>query len=140
MKFYVAGRVHDWERVRTLIEFLKSRGNICTHDWTRSSQFDENGPKQGEFGTTPLTPEQSSLYAKLDRDGVLECEELFFLGDLDGYTGTLIEVGIALGSRKVVHVIGPTKDCVFYHLPTVRMYNSYHEFFRYHQPPMYVNE
>ena len=117
MKIYVAGKTHDWERVRRVQEACKRLGHTITFDWTET--IEDIGPDVGhEFKT--LTPEFKRECGEKDLLGVTSCELIIALIDHEHVTGTLIEVGIALGLYKEVWLVGtPVRDSVFYYLPQV---------------------
>lgn len=117
---YVASRFHDYERVRSLNDKLAESGWQITHDWTRTDEFGPDGhPCRGDLGEGPLTPDERKHYAALDYFGATEADVLIFYGDLDGYTGALIEVGLTLASGGDVYVIDPSHDSIFWDHPRV---------------------
>lgn len=118
MKIYVAGKTHDWERVRRVQDACKRLGHEITFDWTRT--VESVGPDTGhEFGA--LTPEFKAQCGADDRQGVLDADLTIALIDHEHITGTLIEIGIALGTGREVWLVGqPVRDSVFYYLPEVQ--------------------
>ena len=105
MKFYVAGKFEDKERVRLAQRCIESAGHEITHDWTMAEAF--GGPEE----------------AKDDMDGVRDADALLFVNvdpDLP-YAGSLVEIGMALALDKPVYFINTQHMArnIFYHLPGV---------------------
>ena len=105
MKFYVAGKFEDKERVRLAQDCIVAAGHEITHDWTMAKAF--GGPVE----------------AKDDMEGVKDADALLFVNvdpDLP-YAGSLVEIGMAIALEKPVYFIN-TKHMrrnIFYHLPGV---------------------
>ena len=105
MKFYVAGKFEDKERVRLAQRCIEDAGHEITHDWTTAEAL--GGPDE----------------AKDDMEGVKDADALLFVNvDPDLlYAGSLVEIGMALALDKPVYFINTTHMTrnIFYHLPGV---------------------
>jgi nucleoside 2-deoxyribosyltransferase len=117
MKVYVAGKTHDYERVRRVQAACRRLGHEITFDWTET--VETVGPDAGhEFNK--LTPAFKAECGQKDRQGVMDCDLLIALVDHEHVTGTLIEIGMALSIGREVWLVGkPVRDSVFYYLPEV---------------------
>ena len=109
-KFYVASSLNNKEAVRSVSEYLVSKGYIHTYDWTRNESVS--------------SLEQLREIGQAEKDAVLEADFLIVL--LPGGKGTHIEFGIALGQGKQIYLYSETeeinevgKTSTFYHLPQV---------------------
>ena len=105
MKFYVAGKFEDKERVRLAQSCIEAAGHEITHDWTMAKAF--GGPVE----------------AKDDMEGVKDADALLFVNvdpDLP-YAGSLVEIGMAIALKKPVYFINTNHMVrnIFYHLPGV---------------------
>lgn len=105
MKFYVAGKYEDKERVRRAQRCVVAAGHEVTHDWT-------NAPAEG-----------GRKEAVEDMEGVVAADALLFVNvDPDlRYAGSLVEMGIAVALEKKVYFLNRAhmERNVFYHLPCV---------------------
>jgi len=105
MKFYVAGKFEDKERVRLAQRCIVAAGHEITHDWTMA---------QSVGGRAEAID---------DMEGVRDADALLFVNvDPDLlYAASLVEVGMALALDKPVYFINTTHMArnVFYHLPGV---------------------
>lgn len=110
MKFYVAGKYEDKERVRRAQRCVTAAGHEVTHDWTTAPE--QGGPKEAEE----------------DRQGVVAADALLFVNvDPDlRYAGSLVEIGIAVALEKQVYFLNRAhmERNVFYHLPCVQSVES----------------
>lgn len=110
MKFYVAGKYEDKERVRRAQRCVTDAGHEVTHDWTTAPE--QGGPKEAEE----------------DRQGVVAADALLFVNiDPDlRYAGSLVEIGIAVALEKQVYFLNRAhmERNVFYHLPCVQSAES----------------
>ena len=105
MKFYVAGKFEDKERVRLAQNCIEAAGHEITHDWTMAKAI--GGPDE----------------AKDDMEGVKDADALLFVNVDPGllYAGSLVEIGMAIALDKPVYFINTqhmTRN-IFYHLPGV---------------------
>ena len=105
MKFYVAGKFEDKERVRLAQRCIEAAGHEITHDWTMASAI--GGRAEAED----------------DMEGVKDADALLFV-NVDPnllYAGSLVEIGMALALDKPVYFINTEHMArnVFYHLPGV---------------------
>ncbi len=105
MKFYVAGKFEDKERVRLAQRCIEAAGHEITHDWTMAEAL--GGRSE----------------ARDDMEGVKDADALLFVNvDPDLlYAGSLVEIGMAVAWDKPVYFINTEhmKRNVFYHLPGI---------------------
>lgn len=119
MKFYVASRFLNYRAVREMTDHLTRVGHECTHDWTRTDEFDENGDLALR-DPYAISNEQKYRYAMADLLGVRAAEFVVVLG-AEGMIGAWIEFGIALENQNVerIFMIDPPRGGVFFALPKV---------------------
>jgi nucleoside 2-deoxyribosyltransferase len=114
VKIYVAGKTNDWERVRRVQNLCKRYGHEITFDWTKSVEV--AGLDDGL-----VDPADRLAAAQNDLKGVHDCQLVIALVDHANLSGTLIEIGIAIGTGKSVWTVGePDRRSVFYDLPFVK--------------------
>jgi nucleoside 2-deoxyribosyltransferase len=103
MKLYVASKVENAPAVRELMGILVYHGHSISFDWTQET-FNEN---------CELVKAQK--HAALCLAGVLSCDCLVVLAEKDfQYSGTLVEMGMAIASEKPVVILGDRIDkCLF---------------------------
>jgi nucleoside 2-deoxyribosyltransferase len=119
MKIYVAGKTHDFERVRRVQAACQRLGHTITFDWTETVEAYENPGDGHDFDA--LTPEFKAECGENDFMGVASAELVIALVEHEHITGTLIEIGMALALYKDVWLVGkPKRDSVFYYLPQVK--------------------
>jgi hypothetical protein len=112
MKFYVAGKFEEAERVRRVVDALTDMGHEVTHDWTRVDQSRQ-------------TPEAFAEYALDDFTGALLAEVLIILADHPDIYGALIEAGITLGAGGEVWAVNPLRSQhIFWTLPNVWVFDN----------------
>jgi len=104
MRAYVAGKTHDFERVREVQALVRRAGYEITHDWT--VEVERNGPNIGGSPDERVSVEERKRYAELDRDGVIDANCVVVVTGHENLVGTLIEVGIAVSTLKPVFVLG----------------------------------
>lgn len=126
MKIYVAGSRYDRDRVNQVQGELKKRGHIITHDWTQ--HFREG---KTETDTSAYTKEELASYAMSDERGVREADLVVTLMLRNfSYRGVWTEVGIALGTGKLVILIGEYANTqVFAYHPKVIRFKTIEEFY-----------
>lgn len=110
MKFYVAGKFEDHEKVSRVINALVERGHTVSYDWTVHAQASPERIAE---------PDYRVECARLDMQGVRDCEALFLLGDNPKLAGTWVEMGAAIALGKKVFVAAPVSNCVFLELVNV---------------------
>lgn len=117
MKIYVAGKWQDRENVRLVMENVRELGHEITCDWTDHESVDKGLMEQ---------------YAISDCYGVFEADLLILVAEYPyNYRGSLVEMGIAIGQRKPVWVVGDAVDsCIFINLPTVRRFRNKEELYK----------
>lgn len=109
IKVYVAGKWEDRERVREVMRILKEDNFEITCDWTTH----EYPPVGEEY--------KLAFYAIQDIEGVLKAEALLIMAEKEyNYRGALVEMGVALGKRIPIYVVGHGLDgCIFLEMPQV---------------------
>lgn len=107
MKFYVASKFENVERVREVMRTLEIHGHTLTCDWTEST-------------------EDSIVGAEKDIHGVQRAD--FLVGVFETplkYVGSLMEVGMAIGMGIPIVILGSQLDgSIFMHLPFVFRVND----------------
>jgi len=112
MRFYVAGKFEDKERIERLMEKLRNQGHEITHDWTRYDHSED--------------VYEMRCRAKDNIQGVKQADVLIMvlIDDLQ-YTGTFVEMGIAIAEKKPIIIIGNQRnDNIFTKLPNVVRINE----------------
>jgi len=109
MKIYVAAEYRNREIVRNIHKELRQLGHEITCDWTDSSPY-----------------EPISVRAQNDVKGVRDAELLIiFMPVPHDYTGTWVEMGIALGGDIPVYIIGRVSESfVFVNHPLVSSFEN----------------
>ena len=123
MKFYIASKFTNKEKVRELQKHLKSLGHEITHDWTTHEDM------------RPFINNQkiAGKYAKEDLDGVRSSDVFIALcDDAKGSVGMHTEIGAAISSfldkgKPSVYVLGKELDAMFYFHPAVKRIKSIDE-------------
>lgn len=105
MKFYVAGKFEDKERVRLAQRCIEAAGHEITHDWTMAEAI--GGRAEAEDDMEGVKDADALLFVNVDPDLL--------------YAGSLVEIGMALAWDKPVYFINTQHMAqnVFYHLPGV---------------------
>lgn len=119
MNIYVAGKTHDYERVRRLQNHLRRTGHVITHDWTEA--VERHGPDHERE-----QPDDALMQAYASAD--LECG----VGDADlviafmhpRVCGTLIEIGFALSRSTPVWIVGEPPHSIFWSHHLVRRFED----------------
>jgi hypothetical protein len=125
MKFYIASRLENAERVKQLKRELEAMGHEHSYDWTVHGSVQNEGY------------ETISRVAKAEAHGVLEADLVIVL--LPGGRGTHTELGIALGDAlcrapKLIGILSESgeidfgndgRTCAFYHHPLVAKLRSW---------------
>ena len=75
MRVYVAGKTHDYERIREIQGALRAEGSVITHDWT--SAVEHHGPEHEVVDPSPV---EQAMYAEADRRGVVQSDLVIALG------------------------------------------------------------
>ena len=113
LTFYVASRFDNKSEVNVIQATLQAAGYILTYDWTLHEGTDDKNKRE---------------YGIADTAGVRQAD--FLVVCWPGRTGTKIEIGIALGQKIPVFILGcpegPTKMednghgvSVFWHHPLI---------------------
>jgi len=94
MKFYLAGKWSDKEKITSLMKDLTDLGHTCAHNWTKNEAKTRDDSTLGGF-------------ALLDINGVKDADYyIAFINDPDYlYRGTFTEMGAALGLGKHVYIV-----------------------------------
>lgn len=113
MRLYIATGYNNWAEHNRVRNILMAHGHTLTFDWTLRR---DNPMGLAEAGECAL-------------DGILRADTVVVL--LAGARGTYAEIGIAIGKRKRLLIVGTTEDfrpdaygCPFYHTTTVRRFLS----------------
>jgi hypothetical protein len=114
--FYVAGKTHDFMKVRVAQEMVRMAGHRITHDWTLEVQ---------QTGTTLPKDNELRMSLDLQRDaamkdlnGVYAASTVIVICGHPNLCGTLIEVGAALATGKDIWHVGPfPRYSIFFALP-----------------------
>lgn len=103
-KIYCAGKFEDKTRIKNIMAVLEKMGYIVTVDWT--------------IHTDPTKAEEYSIE---DVQGVRDCDLFIGIFNMDGvqYKGALVEMGVALGLRKMIIYVGKEDISIFAHHPLV---------------------
>ncbi len=113
MRWYVAGRTTDKERICSWRGMLQTLGETITYDWTFNVAAVEADSALFK------SPGYRKKAAVMDRRGV-ETADVVIAFVQEDMTGTLIEIGMALMLRKTVWIVGDYKThSVFYALDEV---------------------
>lgn len=118
MKFYIAGRFPQKDKVREVQDRVREKGHEITADWTSHDDIKDF------FQQKRLSEE----YALEDVEGVRECEVFVLIGNEEG-RGSHLELGVALASNtEKIYVIGQQRDeFLFYFHPEVERRESIDE-------------
>ncbi len=128
MRIYVAGKWQEKAQVKQVQLALMAVGHTITHDWT----VHEMGAHESQLDTDVLIgthwydPEELANQARGDLRGVMQAEAIVICAiNPHKYSGTLTEMGIALGCGRRVLIIGDNIDGnIFTWLPEVKVYPS----------------
>ncbi len=115
MKWYIAARFDEKEKVREIHQLLAVYGHTITSDWTVH---------------LPIKPydhheRESREYSLADIDGVRESDIFVLLSD-DAGTGMYVELGTAIAShltfgKPLIYVVGEhSSRSMFYFHPSVK--------------------
>lgn len=109
---YIAGKTHDYLRVREVQELMKSHGWSVTHDWTRTVEVVGADHEHG------ITEQQEQEISSLDLRGTYEASLVVALGH-PRICGTIFELGLATAWNKPVWLVDwdAAPRSVFWSLP-----------------------
>lgn len=112
MRIYVAGKTHDYEVVRDVMNELIGWGHIITYDWTNA--VERHG---ADHDGVPLLNALAQQYAQADLRGVLTADKVIAIPNPD-WCGTMLEIGAALTHDIPVIILGrPYQRCIFWAHP-----------------------
>lgn len=118
MRVYVGAKFENKEAVRAAHAALAKAGMFISYDWTPHTA-------QGRVGAPLVRKMQTE--AVEDFDGVVNADAMIFLHDAN-CQGGFIELGIALGSGKLVCVVGGRPGSqrfpIFYFHPNVHLFDT----------------
>jgi hypothetical protein len=96
------------------MEIAAIHGHRVTYDWTQDVE------QIGDDGNIDTDPQRRAHLAGLDVEGV-RAADLLVLLPYDGWTGALIECGIAIERDIDIFLVGdPPRDSIFFDLHMVR--------------------
>ena len=116
MKFFIAGRWTDRERVRELFTKVQLAGHSITRDWTIYEAPDNDTKFLREC-------------ALGDLQGVRDCDLFVLLADQEfQFRGAYAELGAAITLGKPCYIIGGGADkCIYVTHPLVRKIKAIEE-------------
>ncbi len=118
MKFYVAGKFGERLEVRDFCSKLVSKGHEITKDWTSDEESDNGFPVINVVEDTRGVAMADAYIGRFLNPHI--------------YKGALVEMGMAIGLRRNVYIIGHAMDeCIFIHHPLVHRFDSEDEFIEY---------
>jgi hypothetical protein len=134
-KIYLAARYSRRLELCGYRDWFHVMGYVVTSRWLNGShQLDDNGVPIGDKGEKifeshdTAVPEWRRKFATDDRDDVLAADTLVHFTEVPRQTnsrgGRHVEMGIALGARKNIIVVGP-REHVFTWLPEVEHYDTW---------------
>lgn len=108
MRVYVAGKWEERLRAREVMETIRAKGHVITHDWTHE-------PKEE-------TDEVLLECANLDVQGVESADALVFVAEKNlKFAGAYTELGIAIAHDLPVYVLGEfATSNIFMRLPSIK--------------------
>ena len=131
MKIYVAGKWQEKPQVRVVQAALVAAGHTITHDWTMHEEGNDVclGDDWVEIYHKWYSPKTLEEEARGDLIGVQTCDAIVVCAiNPHKYSGTLTEMGIALGCGHRVLIIGDNIDSnIFSWLSEVHVYGSVEE-------------
>lgn len=120
---YVAAPFGNWEKAREAQEKLRDYGYSITYDWTPiAAQKDA----QAQEWKGRLDHDEQRDEALREVEAVKSSDLTVFVleGFPDGGIGCYAEFGVAICMGAKVDVIGPPRNSIFWHLPTVEVHDS----------------
>lgn len=113
-RVYVAGRTSDIDNVRLAQQICRDANCDITFDWTG---------QEGEIRDSwEGAPDRAQTLSECERRAVSDADLVVLLWcvtDRGGPVGALLEVGMAMGMKKRIIVVGPARESVFWYLPEV---------------------
>jgi hypothetical protein len=125
MATYLAAAYGRKEEIKQYRDVLVSLGEVVTASWLE----EPHGP---QTKLADLTPGQNAQYASVDFLDILASETLVFFSEskLTPRGGRHVEMGIAIGLGRAVHVIG-TAENIFHYLPFVRVFANFEDYLKF---------
>jgi len=131
MRIYVAGKWQEKPQVRAVQTALIAAGHVITHDWTIAELGHDHigGPDWVQVYSKWYDPKELEAQARGDLIGVQTADAIVVCAiNPHKYSGTLTEMGIALGCGHRVLIIGDNIDSnIFSWLSEVHVYGSVEE-------------
>lgn len=131
MRIYVAGKWQEKPQVRKVQAALMEAGHTITFDWTQDNLGHENvgGSSWVQIYGLWYDPKELGDQAYRDLHGVQTCDAIVICAmNPHKYSGTLCEMGIAVGLGHRVYIIGSCLDSnIFTWLPWVHVVDSVEE-------------
>jgi len=121
VKFYIAGKFEERPSVKALQNELIKLGHEITKDWTLDEE-DEPGYPVINAVEDVRGVKMAGAYVGL------------YINSHD-YKGALVEMGVALGARIPLYIIGHAVDsCIFINHPLVETFETVGEFLEWIKP------
>ena len=150
MKFYIASKIEDKQKVKNLIKQLKQMGHEITRDWTKEEHVIrpyhinpeinlKSDTETFEKIELKLTKEEiekeSEKMAEADIQAVIDSDVLVVLVSKDVATGYNIELGAAIRNKILtgspeIFLIGPynNRSAMYFH-PLIKRIDNVKELF-----------
>lgn len=132
MRFYVAAKFENYRSVQEMVKYLESLGHVCTCNWAHNPrEFDAGGNlvRNARF----MSKHDQQQMALDDFNGARNADFLVLIG-AENMCGALIEVGIAMASRSIIHVIHPVRWTIFWEMENVFFYDNVQAFVEHITP------
>ena len=119
MRFYIASKACEREKVHEICTELEEMGHVVTHDWTL-------------FDLSSMTKDEISNQTWSDILGVCKADlMILYMMNQHTYQGVWVELGVALGKSIPVFVIGHGgDDCPFLFLAS-RRFDTLEQFYEW---------
>jgi len=131
VRVYVGGKWQEKPQVRKVQAALVEAGHEITFDWTQDNlgQVEKGGDAWVQIYSLWYDPIRLGMQAYDDLHGVQTCDAIVICAmNPHKYSGTLCEMGIALGLGHHVYIIGQCLDSnIFTWLPWVHVVENVEE-------------
>lgn len=117
MKFYIAAKFEEKEKVKKINKILRNLGHTVTCDWTLHKPIKPYAEN----------PELSKAYADEEIEGIKNCDVFIQLSRKEGGTGMFVELGAAiilnsLYGKPLIYAVGKhnTRSTFYFHPSVLR--------------------